>query len=566
MVEEDWKGNLVFEESEESVRNRKKYLLLQMTIFFIIWAVWNGISVFFLVTDPEFTMDLIDWLVTLCGLPVILIFFGLMWYFTRPVKLYENGIESTSGISKGFLLPYFAFERLDPPPWYYQGYYMLVSKQSSTAKSRILRIPTSMMDTPETRKYLEDKLAFSAMVGPSISSPTAESRSMLLKMEYVIYPLAYLLSIIIIISIIGFDMRPGEIYAGIFFALWFGPLVYPPILIMATQLTASVAKGLPTFRSERLWMGGLVGMIALSLALSPVGFISFNGLYPPDYAPDPRAVPASTTLAMGTYSNTTLAPVGDVLVEGVLVLDNVTLNMADGAQIWIAENGTLVTDGCTLRSEGSYKFRSFGCLCLNGSEISNLLSEIYWPNEWGGIEIYDGRAEIANCTIGATTTRAVMAYRAELTLANCTIITTGYEGIVLMESQATITDCDIAGSETGIMILNSAGVTVQNNIFKDNEDSIIMEDSEVRVQDNTFTDIEWSGITYDAASVLEQSNNSFTNVGTRTSYSSTDMPGEICFIPLIIEAVVAIGILWYINTRLGYWTVSNNNLQCEEKK
>ncbi|MBA3044593.1 MAG: right-handed parallel beta-helix repeat-containing protein [Candidatus Thermoplasmatota archaeon] len=543
------KGALILEESAESVKKRKWDTFKMIGGFLTLFSIMFIIDIYSTITTESGDMDIILLGTYITSIVMMFVFAFFLIRSVKPFRFYENGIEINQPFQKNILMPYSDFERIDPPQWYRPKFYGFVLKKKVLGIHPKLPISTNIDGLSEKIDIIASRIA-----NPPVSNiiwpvPTTDSRRRLLLLEIALYTLTYIFWFALSFIMGTQEAPPGTNLAIMGFSLAIVGAIFPIFLLMVAQLPLKLAKHSEKFRSDRLFIPGFSAILIFCMISSPIAFILFSNEGEPTLNPDPGAPPSFSVLPMRNYSDTTLHPTGDILVDNALFLENVTLVMEDNAQIWVTESGELRIHGSILRSNGTFKFRSFGILELNNTSITNLWGYVYWPTESGGIEVFGGNAIITNTTITGSASRSLMISDCRALIANCTISNTEWEGIVLVNSPSVIRGNTIQGTETGILVWDSTGVMIEENTFSNNSVGVSLTSSEATIRNNTFIDNSDSGIDYDTVSTPTISNNTFQNNFLDTS-EFEDFPMLICGIIVIVESIIVMGILMYQSKKL----------------
>ena len=331
---------------------------------------------------------------------------------------------------------------------------------------------------------------------------------------------------------------------GFFFASFIAPL----LLFVLAQFLIALARNSPKYRSDKLCVAGFSFVLALCIVSAPAGLLMESSYSKPVFTPDLGAAPSVSTLT-GNLSDVSVYPDGDILVDGAMVLRNVTVTMADGAQLWISSSGELSMERCTLSSNGTFKFRVLGNLAMENCTVADMWGGVHWPREWGGIEVYGGNASIRNTTINQALSRAIMVWGVRAEIINCTIINPEHEGIILLESSSIIKGNSISGAETGILVWDSTGVEITGNILSGNDDGVCLTSSDASITGNEIADTSGTDVCYDGASHASISNNTYrSNSYNEGSCGDSDL--SFCALVGVIESVVVMAVLIYQGKRL----------------
>jgi parallel beta-helix repeat protein len=545
----DWKGALILDETVESVRKRRrkawKWFGALMLIYAIPWIITMVASLWASVNILDILIMLIFVLASY-GIVAVLV----IMQATKPFRFYENALVVQQPFGQQITLPYSDFETIAPPKWYRPTYYLFIMKK------KVLGIRTRL-PIPADIEGLQEKLDIIALritnCPPSIfkqPDPTPESRKRLRTAELAAYASSYLIAIIAIVALFLSitSPPPGAEFMILALGFFFASLITPLLLFVLAQFLIALAKNSPKYRSDKLCVAGFSFVLALCIVSAPAGLLMESSYSKPVFAPDMGAAPSVSTLT-GNLSDASVYPDGDILVDGAMVLRNVTVTMADGAQLWVSSSGELRMERCTLSSNGTFKFRVLGNLAMENCSVADLWGVIHWPKEYGGIEIYGGNASILNSTITDALSRAIMVSGARAEIINCTIINPEQEGIILLESSSVIKGNNISGAETGILVWESTGVEITGNTLSSNDDGVLLTSSDANITGNVITDTASTGVGYDGASHASISNNTYRGNGYDAG-SSGDSDLSFCALVGVVESVVVMAVLIYQGKRL----------------
>jgi parallel beta-helix repeat protein len=545
------KGRLLLEESPEEVRKRARAMVLGAGILIVLAVAfvlgWYVVAALLYGRDFLLMFSVGAIIFTLLFIAFAALLFAASRKMT-PTRVYETGIETYSPLgTKRLFMSYGELLSVREVRNRFLGDYYAFA---TTSPSDVVIVSKSMRGFPEMLNSIRPRMGKAEFV---VRPPeTDEEKKSNRRLEYAIYASGPIIGIVmgVFVAFTVYGTEPIHLYSYIGFFVPFSGIMMMMLMIFMTR---SLRKHLPRRLNIKIPAAIVVVLVAYFF-VSAATLGAVGGTTPAtEKFIEPK--PASSFLSPGTYANTTVYVLGYILVDAgqtlafrnCTVIMNLTTDKDFG--IWVAEGGTVILENTTIQSSYSaytYPFEIMGTGRILWSTVYNLWAAYGQEDYNGGLEIYSDDVLIDRSLFLNARLSTILVVDASPTISNSRIAGAGDDGIELENSNAHIVNNTIVLCEYAMYINRGSAPLVEHNTISYNDYGFLIEYSSPTIRNNTFDHVDNFAIEYRYGSSPTLSGNRYIENGRNVVTESLLFSTQVCGIAIIIEAVSALLVLFWL--------------------